>query len=163
MGDNSVNAIPFVGKSEESFTDVESYYSDRVKSSGIIKISEVKELKRMKGKLYVISSGGIEINEQDFIEVVKRAFYLIMQKEKSLKANILHGLFRPMLLELIYGIPLSIKGSDYRKRPALLSGKRPLFPTSSMSSSKLIVFSTLFSTTTSPSTSTSQTSLPFAQ
>jgi len=121
----------FVGKSEEPFIDVERYYSERVKSSGIIKISEVKELKKMRGKVYITSPGGREINEQELIDLVKRAYLndlsLLVggpfgvpddiegEKISFSKLTFSHGLFRVMLLEQVYRALLTIKGSDYRK------------------------------------------------
>jgi 23S rRNA (pseudouridine1915-N3)-methyltransferase len=128
----------FVGRSEDPFREVERYYSERVKSSAAVNISELSEdkrsntfEKRMKGKTYITSPGGREITEEEFFDIVKEsriseisvavggpsgiAESVAGERISFSRLTFSHGLFRVMLLEQVYRQLLTLKGSDYRK------------------------------------------------
>jgi len=123
--------LVFVGGCEDPFREVEKYYVDRVKSSGVVRVGEAKEIKNMKGRAYITSPAGREIEEQEFIELVRDSYVedvsiavggpfglpddLKGTRISFSKLTYSHGLFRVMLLEQVYRALLTIKGSSYRK------------------------------------------------
>ena len=123
--------LVFVGGCEDPFREVERYYTSRVKSSGVVRISELKEIKNMKGRAYITSPTGKEIEEQEFIELVRDSYveevsiavggpFGVPEDVEGTRISFSrltysHGLFRIMLLEQVYRALMTIKGSSYRK------------------------------------------------